>query len=449
MNSPLLWLVAVGFFMETLDATIVNTALPTMARDLGASPLVMQSVVIGYALSLAVFIPASGWLTDRFGTRKVYLAAITIFTGSSILCAMAPTLPLLVAARVLQGLGGSLLLPVGRLTVLRNFPGEAYLPALSFVAMPALIGPLLGPTLGGWIVQFFTWHWIFLMNLPIGIFGFIASLKILPTDDPDPQTKKFDFLGFLQLSTFMVSISVALDSLSGNLLSKGIVLFLFIFGLAALAAYGIRALKQTRPLISPELFGVRTYSIGVLGNLFARIGSTCISFLLPMFFQLGLGYTPLQSGMAMLPLAIAAILSKQLIPHLVKKVGYRNFLITNTILVGLGVASFALLSAVENPVIQGIHLFIFGGINSMQFTVMNTLTMKDLDRRLSSQGNTLFSMVQMLAMSLSVAAAGTLLATFMESHEKIRAFHLTFLCMGASTITSTWLFAQLSPRKSS
>lgn len=430
--------------METLDATIVNTALPTMARDLAASPLAMQSVVIAYALSLAVFIPMSGWLTDRFGTRRVYLAAIAIFTASSALCAMAPTLHTLVAARVLQGMGGSLLLPVGRLTVLRNFPGENYLPALSFVTMPALIGPLLGPTLGGWIVEYLTWHWIFLINLPIGIIGFIACLKLMPPD-PDISVRKFDLIGFLELSAFMVSISVALDSLSGNILSKGVVLFLFFFGFAALCAYAMRALKQEKPLISLELFSTRTFSIGILGNLFARIGSTCISFLLPMFLQLGLGYSPFQSGLSLLPLAIGAILAKKIVPGLVKKFGYRTFLMTNTTLVGLGVASFALMSTVESPILQIIHLFVFGIFNSMQFTTMNTVTMKDLSKHHGSHGNTLFSMVQMLAMSLSVAAAGTLLATFMETHEKIRAFHLTFLCMGASTVTSTWLFAQLNP----
>jgi EmrB/QacA subfamily drug resistance transporter len=436
--------VAIGFFMETLDSTIVNTALPTMARDLHTSPIAMQSVVIAYALSLAVFIPASGWLSDKYGTKKVYLAAIVIFTLSSLLCALAPTLPLLVAARTLQGAGGSLLLPVGRLVVLRKFPGEQYLPALSFVTMPALIGPLVGPTLGGWIVEFFSWHWIFLINLPIGLIGCIATWFAMP-DDVDINPRAFDKLGFLQCSAFMVCVSIALDALSGNILSKGVILFLFFFGFASLSSYIIRALRSPYPLVSLELFKTRTYSIGIMGNLFARIGSTCTSFLLPLFFQLSLGLSPFESGMALLPLAIAAIIAKQLVPHLVHKMGYRTFLMSNTMLVGLGVASFAFMSESESKLFRIIHLFIFGAVNSMQFTAMNTITMKDLEKRLSSHGNTLFSMVQMLSMSLSVAAAGTLLATFMETHEKLRSFHLTFFCMGATTVTSTWIFAQLNP----
>jgi EmrB/QacA subfamily drug resistance transporter len=430
--------------METLDATIVNTALPTMAHDLGASPLAMQSVIIGYALSLAVFIPASGWLTDKYGTRRTYLAAIVIFTLSSALCALAPNLHFLVAARVLQGACGSLLLPVGRLAVLRKFPGDKYLPALSFVTMPALIGPLVGPTLGGWIVQYLTWHWIFLINLPIGLIGCIATWKAMPPD-PDLSPRAFDFMGFLQITTFMVCVSVALDAISGDLLSKGMILILFVLGMAGLCTYIIRALKHPRPLVSLELFRTRTFSIGILGNLFARIGSTCISFLLPMFFQLSLGMSPFESGLSLLPLAIAAILAKRIVTNLVHRFGYRNFLMANTMAVGIGVASFALMSAVDNSWIRIVHLFIFGAVNSMQFTAMNTITMKDLEKRISSHGNTMFSMVQMLSMSLSVAAAGTLLATFMKSHERLTAFHLTFLFMGATTMTSTWLFAQLSP----
>jgi EmrB/QacA subfamily drug resistance transporter len=446
-NRTLLWLVAIGFFMETLDSTIVNTALPTMAHDLGVRPLAMQSVVVAYALTLAVFIPASGWLTDRFGTKKIYLSAILIFTTGSLLCALAPNLSMLVLARIIQGAGGSMLLPVGRLAVLRAFPGDKYLPALSFVTMPALIGPLIGPTLGGWMVEVLTWHWIFLINIPIGIIGCFATYKAMAPDDFIIQ-RKFDTFGFFQITAFMVCISFALDGLSEMNLSRGLILFLFIFGLSALAAYVIRALKHKDPLLSLALFETRTYSIGILGNFFARIGSTCMPFLLPLFLQLTLGYSPVEAGLTMLPLAAAAILAKRFVSPLVTNFGYRKFLITNTILVGFSIASFALMSSVENHFIRLFQFFIFGIFNSMQFTAMNTLTMKDLERKLSSHGNTMFSMVQMVSMSFSVAAAGSLLATFLENHERLRAFHMTFFCMGAVTCTSAWIFAQLSKRES-
>lgn len=442
-ENTLLWLVAIGFFMETLDSTIVNTALPTMARDLRVEPVAMQTVVIAYALTLAVFIPASGWLTDRFGTKKVYFGSIVVFTIGSLLCALAPTLSLLVAARVLQGAGGSMMLPVGRLSVLRAFPGDRYLPALSFVTMPALIGPLVGPTLGGWIVQYLTWHWIFLINIPIGIIGCFATWKAMAPDDYVVK-RKFDLPGFLQISAFMVCISFALDGLSDKHISRGVILFMFVFGLAALVTYSIRAMKHHDPLISFKLFRTRTFSIGILGNLFARVGTTCMPFLLPLFLQICLGYTPFESGLAMVPLAIAAILAKRMVSPMVQRFGYRKFLISNTIIVGFLICSFALTSRTENIYIRMIQFFMFGTFNSMQFTAMNTLTMKDLEKALSSHGNTMFSMVQMLSMSFSVAAAGSLLATFLSSHESLRAFHMTFFCMGAVTCTSAWIFSQLA-----
>lgn len=445
-DSVLLWLVAIGFFMETLDSTIVNTALPTMAVSLNESPLYMQSVVIAYALTLAVFIPASGWLTDRFGIRRVYIGAITIFTIGSLFCAISQTLPQLVLSRVLQGLGGSMLMPVGRLAILRNFPGSKYLAALSFAAIPALIGPLVGPTLGGWLVEYTSWHWIFLINLPIGLILGFVTYKAMPKDEIE-QTRRFDLVGFIQISAFMISMSFALDGLSGLNFSYGLVLILFVFGLAALAAYVLHAQKTPTPLISPALFKQRTYSIGIIGNMFARIGSSGMPFLIPLFFQLCLGYSPFEAGLSMIPLAIAAIVAKRFVAIFVFKFGYRKFLIVNTILVGLSMASFAMISPNEPKWLQILHLLFFGVFNSMQFTAMNTLTLKDLDRKKASDGNALFSMVQMLAMSFSVAAVGSLLTTFMNYYNKLDAFHGSFLSMGALTCTSAWIFWQLDKKE--
>lgn len=445
-ERTLLWLVAIGFFMETLDSTIVNTALPVMAKDLGESPLSMQSVVIAYALTLAVLIPASGWLTDRFGTKKTFLAAIVIFTIGSLLCALAPTLPLLVGARVIQGAGGSMLLPVGRLAVLRNFPGEKYLEALSFVAMPALIGPLIGPTLGGWISETFSWHWIFLINIPIGIIGCYTTYRSMPQDDFIIK-RKFDVLGFLQLTSFMLCISFAFEGMAGKTFSPGLTLFLLVFGLASIVTYVFHAKKSHDPLLSLKLFATRTFSIGILGNLFARIGASCMPFLLPLFLQLCLNYSPIDAGMAMLPLAISAIIAKRIVSPLIGLLGFKRFLLTNTILVGLSIASFGFMSGEENTYLRISHFVILGIFNSMQFTAMNTLTMKDLEKRLSSHGNTMFSMVQMMSMSFSVAAAGLLLTNFMETNEKLDSFHMTFFSMGALTCTSAWIFSQLSKKE--
>ncbi len=287
----LIWLVAAGFFMQALDSTIVNTALPSMARSLHESPLRMQSVIIGYSLTLALLIPASGWLADRFGTRSAYLAALLLFVLGSALCAAAPTLGVLVAARVLQGTGGAMLLPVGRLAVLRTVPRTQFLQAISMVTIPGLVGPLVGPTLGGWLSEYSSWHWIFLINIPIGLLGALATLKFMPQSRP-VGVERFDFSGFAMIAVAMVTISLALDGVSELHFQLAAVMLLFVFGLAALSAYWLHAAQHAQPLFSPALFRIPTFSIGLLGNLFARIGVGSMPFLLPLMLQVGLASRP-------------------------------------------------------------------------------------------------------------------------------------------------------------
>ena len=448
-SNRLLWLVAIGFFMETLDSTIVNTALPSMATSLGESPFLMQSVVIAYSLTIAVLIPASGWVADRFGTRKVFFSAILLFTLGSLCCAVSQTLTQLVISRVLQGIGGAMLMPVGRLAVLRAFPHQEFLRAISFVTIPALIGPLIGPTLGGWLVQFASWHWIFLINIPVGIIGCIATYIDMP-DIRGPEKTEFDFAGFLMLSASMVMISFALDGLSELGFQQATVLLLVIFGLSTLAAYWLHARRYARPLFSLRLFSSQTYSIGLLGNLFARIGSSSMPFLIPIFLQISLGYSPFDAGMTMIPVALAGIYAKRLATPLILRWGYRQTLVLNTLCVGIMMASFALITVEQPKWMRILQLLIFGTVNSLQFTAMNTLTLKDLETRLASSGNSLFSMVQMLAMSFGVAAAGALLSTFTQHYGPqdggsmaLQAFRATFLCMGLITCSSAWIFWQL------
>lgn len=445
----LLWLVAVGFFMQTLDATIVNTALPAMARSLGESPLRMQSVVVAYSLTMAMLIPASGWLADRFGLRPVFLSAIVLFSAGSLLCAMANSLSLLVAARVLQGLGGALLLPVGRLAVLKTFPRERFLQAMSFVAIPGLIGPLIGPTLGGWIVEAATWHWIFLINLPVGLLGGLATLRYMPVQR-NAALARFDLTGYLLLAFGMVTLSLALDGLSGLGLRQAGVLVLMIFGLASLTAYWMHALRHPDPLFSPHLFGVASLRIGLLGNLFSRLGSACMPLMIPLLMQVTMGYSPLQAGLMMLPVTLASMVMKRPGTWLLTRFGYRRVLVFNTLLVGLATASFAL-TTLDQPVwLRVVQLVAFGAVNSMQFTAMNTLTLKDLGLAMASSGNSLLSMVQMLAMGMGVAAAGAVLAAFtgyfgpVEAAAALPAFRGTFVCMGLITIASAAIFWQLS-----
>ncbi len=447
----LLWLVAIGFFMQTLDTTIVNTALPAMATSLGESPLRMQSVIVAYSLTMAMIIPASGWIADRFGTRRVYFSAIVLFAIGSLLCAFSQRLPQLVASRVVQGLGGALLLPVGRLAVLRAFPREKFLADMSFVAIPGMIGPLLGPTLGGWLVVVASWHWIFLINVPVALVGCVATVKHMPVGR-DHAATRFDLNGYLLLAFGMVAISLSLDGLSDLGLRQASVLVLMIFGLAGLVAYWLRAARQPNPLFSPSLFSIPTVSIGLLGNLFARIGSSCMPFLIPLLLQVCLGYSPLQAGLMMLPVATAGMFSKQLATTLVTRAGYRMVLVVNTALVGVAMASFAVMTPEQPLWLRIVQLACFGAVNSLQFTVMNTITLKDLEGGMASSGNSLLSMVQMLSISMGVAAASAVLAAFTNFFssaagvlQTLHAFHATFATMGLITIASAWIFWQLSP----
>jgi EmrB/QacA subfamily drug resistance transporter len=443
----LVWLVATGFFMQTLDTTIVNTALPAMAHSLGERPLRMQSVVISYALTLAMLIPASGWIADRYGLRRAFMTAIVLFIVGSALCAASRSLLQLTAARVIQGAGGAMLLPVGRLAVLRAFPRERLLQAMSVVAVPGLIGPLVGPTLGGWLVEIASWHWIFLINIPVGLAGCVATAFYMP-EDRVPQIPPFDLAGYLLLGVGMVATSFALDGLSELSFHHATVLILLIFGLVSLTAYWLRAAQRPHPLFPPKIFETHTFSIGLLGNLFARLGSSSMPFLLPLLLQISMGYTPFHAGMMMLPASAAAIFSKQLVTPLIARVGYRNVLVVNTILVGAAMASFSLISPTQPLWLSIIQLGFFGSVNSLQFTAMNTVTLKDLDGGEASSGNTLLSMVQMLSMSLGVAAAGGLLTAFVDTYGQSRelfAFHGTFICVGLMTSASAWIFWQLSP----
>jgi EmrB/QacA subfamily drug resistance transporter len=446
----LLWLVAIGFFMQTLDATIVNTTLPTMARNFGESPLRMQSVVVAYSLTMAMLIPASGWIADRFGTRRVYVASITLFVIGSIACAMSQTLTQLVMARVVQGLGGAFLLPVGRLAVLRAFPRERFLQAMSFIAIPGLVGPLVGPTLGGWLVEVANWRWVFLINIPVGLVGGIATLFYMQ-DNPRLIMQRFDIAGYLYLAFGMVAVSLAVDGVSSLGLKQAGVLVLLVFGMASLAAYWIHAAKKPDPIFSPRLFSIPTLSIGLLGNLFARLGSSCMPFLVPLLLQVSLNYSPLRAGLMMVPVALASMFVKRIATPLITRYGYRTVLLVNTMLVGIAMASFAFVSP-EHPVwVLVVQLAAFGAVNSMQFTAMNTVALRDLDTSMASSGNSLLSMVQMLAMSMGVAAAGAVLAGFTGyfgsggALQTLHSFQATFVCMGLITLASSGIFWQLSP----
>ncbi|MDR3095665.1 MAG: MFS transporter, partial [Paraburkholderia sp.] len=324
-HTALLWIAASGFFMQALDTTIVNTALPSMARGLGVEPLMMQPVIVAYTLTMATLTPASGWLADRFGTRRVYFAAILAFVLGSLCCAGAHTLDQLIVARVLQGMGGSMLMPIGRLAVLRAVSAEQYVGALALISVAGQAGPIVGPTLGGWFVEAISWHWIFLINVPIGIAGMFAVQRYLP-GNTDTVAPRFDLPGCVLVCLSMIAFSLAVDvpTQTHRVLWSST---LFALGLAATLLYVPYARRRPDPLFKLALFSEPNFSVGLLGNLVCRIGSSAVPFLVPLLLQLELGYTPLSSGLMMLPAALAGALAKRWIAPLIRRYGYDTFLL--------------------------------------------------------------------------------------------------------------------------
>ncbi|GAB6388998.1 multidrug transporter subunit MdtD [Stutzerimonas marianensis] len=444
------WLVAIAFFMQTLDGTILNTALPAMARDLSEDPLRMQGVVIAYMLTVALLIPASGWIADRFGSRRIFFSAIALFTLGSLFCALSVSFNQLVISRVVQAIGGALMLPVGRLVVLRAYPRSEFVKVMTFIALPGMVGPLLGPTLGGWLVEVASWHWIFLINLPVGLVGCLAALRFMPDLKSEVRTR-FDSVGFLLFGGAMVLITIALEGLGELQMPHARVLLLMVIGSACLAAYWLRAGHVETPLFSPQLFHTRSFAVGIFGNLFARLGSGALPFLIPLLLQVALGYSPAEAGMSMIPLAVGAMLIKPLAKSLIDGFGYRRILVVNTLLLGSLIASLATVDAQTPTVFLLLHLGLIGVVNSMQFTAMNTVTLVGLSNRDASSGNSLLSVVVQLSMSLGVASAGALLGGFTvpgaEGEAVLQAFHLTFLCIGAMSMLAATLFFQLDSKQ--
>ncbi|MCL1101416.1 multidrug transporter subunit MdtD [Shewanella saliphila] len=443
------WVVAIAFFMQSLDGTILNTALPAMARDLNEDPLRMQGVIIAYMLTVALLIPASGWIADRFGTKKIFFSAIVLFSFGSLLCALSNSLDMLIGARVVQGLGGALMLPVGRLVVLRAYPRSELVRIMGFITIPGLLGPLIGPTMGGWMVQYLTWHWIFLINLPVGLVGCYAAFKFIP-DLRGKQKSRFDSLGFVLFGAAMLLITIAMEGLGELHLPHLRVMLLLFAGMACLIAYWLQAGRVANPLFSPSLFNTRTFAIGLFGNLFARLGSGALPFLVPLLLQVALGYSPSQAGMSMLPLAAAAILAKSLARPIIDRLGYRLVLTANTLALGIMLASIGLVSEQTPYWLLLALLAILGAINSLQFTAMNAVTLIDLDDENASSGNSLLSVVGQLSLSLGVACAGALLGGFSADVGSatqatvLSAFQLTFLSVGVMTIFAAAIFSLLS-----
>ncbi|WP_312240155.1 multidrug transporter subunit MdtD [Pantoea sp.] len=436
------WIAAMAFFMQALDATILNTALPAIAASLERSPLAMQSAVISYTLTVAMLIPVSGWLADRFGTRKVFIVAVSLFTLGSLACALSGTLTMLVISRVAQGVGGAMMMPVARLALLRAYPRSQLLPVLNFVTMPGLVGPLLGPMLGGLLVTYATWHWIFLINIPMGVLGIFYARKYMP-DFTTPK-RRFDLPGFLLFGLGLVFISIGIELFGERIVSAWLATGVLAAGVILLLLYIAHARRHPSPLIGLPLFKTRTFSIGIIGNIASRLGTGCVPFLMPLMLQVGFGYSAIIAGCMMAPTAIGSLLAKSTVTPVLRLFGYRRTLVGITTIIGILIAAFTLLSPSQSILLLLIPLFMLGMAMSTQFTAMNTITLADLSDENASGGNSVLAVTQQLAISFGVAVSAAVLRFYQEFDvSTIQQFHATFLTMGVVTVLSGFTFMLL------
>ncbi|HEX7638607.1 MAG TPA: DHA2 family efflux MFS transporter permease subunit [Burkholderiaceae bacterium] len=444
------WIVATTLFMEQLDSTIVNTGIPAMARSLGVTPLSLKAVVTSYILALAVSIPVSGWLAERLGTRRVFLFALGLFTVSSVLCGLAPNASLLVAARVPQGIAAAMMMPVGRSVVVRSFPKSELLRVMNFIIIPALIGPLLGPTVGGLIVHWASWRDIFLVNVPVGLVAMGLGRRYMP-DYRNERVQPLDLVGFVLFGAGAALLSWLLEVFGEHRLPALQVVVLLLLSLALLLAYGWHARREPHPLLRLAVFRARTFRVSVLGGFVTRLGIGGLPFLLPLLYQLGLGLPAWESGLLMMPAAAAAMFMKVASASLLRRFGYRRVLTVNTVLIACMIACYALVGP-RTPlwaiVLVGLAL---GNFNSLQFSSMNTMAYADIEPADTGMASTIASTLQQMSLSFGLASA-SLVATFFladlpqSDHKAVtHALHLGFLTMAGVTLLSSLSFWGLRP----
>lgn len=438
-------ILATAIFMQMLDSTILNTSLPSIARDLNESPLNMQNAIISYVLTLAVFMPASGFLADRFGTKKIFLIAIVLFSLGSLFCAASQDLTQLVISRVIQGIGGSMMTPVGKLALLKTYDRNELVKAMNFAIIPALIGPILGPLVGGYLVDYLSWHWIFLINIPIGIVGIVLGIKYMP--NYTSKIVNFDLKGFIIFASASLLLSIALE-LFGNTKNITPVLIIFILGFLFLYYYYRHAKKGNNPLFPLNLFQVRTFRVGVLGNLATRLGISAVPLLLPLMIQIAFKQSAVISGWMIAPMALTAMFAKSYVIKILNKFGYKKTLMVNTFIIGTLICCLAI-PDIHTSLLWFIPIIAtLGFFNSIQFTSMNAISIADLRNFQTSSGNSLVSVNQQLAIGFGIAFGLIVLKLFENNtaliqNETHNAFRLTFLTVGILTILSGFIFRRL------
>ena len=439
-------IVAVALFMETMDSTVIATSLPVIAADLGEDPIALKLAITSYLLSLAVFIPVSGWMADRFGARTVFRMAIVVFTVGSAACGFAESLFDFVLFRIVQGMGGAMMVPVGRLVILRSVPKAELISALAWLTIPALMGPVLGPPLGGFITTMFDWRWIFWINIPIGLLGFLLATRYI-ADFREEEVPPLDIKGFFLSGIGLSGIVFGFTTIGQGLFPTEIVFGLIAIGIASCWLYVRHARKTPNPLLDLNLLSIDTFYASIVGGFLFRIGVGASPFLLPLFLQLGFGMTPLQSGMLTFATAVGAIAMKTTAAPILRRVGFKRVLVWNAVISALFIATASLFSAATPSAVIMAVLLVGGFFRSLEFTAVNSLAYADIGDRDMSKATSFASVGQQLSMSAGVAVAALVLEfeRMGRGSQDVLAsdFPAAFLVVAAFAASSAFVFMRL------
>jgi EmrB/QacA subfamily drug resistance transporter len=439
-------IVATALFMENMDSTVIATSLPAIAADIGTSPLTLKLAITSYLLSLAVFIPASGWTADRFGARAVFSIAIAVFMVGSIGCALSSSVTHFVIARILQGIGGAMMTPVGRLVLLRSIDKSALVNAMAWVTVPALIGPVVGPPLGGFITTYFSWHWIFLINIPIGLLGiFMAMRYIDPIRSEDPE--RFDLYGLVLAGIGLGGIAFGLSVAGLNLLPWTVVVALIAVGSISMTLYVIHARRTASPVLDFTLMRLPTLRASIIGGFLFRLGIGALPFLLPLLMQVGFGLSPFRSGLVTFASAVGAMGMKTLAARIIRTFGFRNIMVINAVVSSVFLAACALFTVTTPLLLIMIILVVGGFFRSLQFTAINTVAYAEVEPSQMSRATTLVSVNQQLAISAGVAVGAFSVETTMLLHHvselSAADFAPAFIVVAIISAISAYFFYQM------
>jgi EmrB/QacA subfamily drug resistance transporter len=434
--------------MENMDGTVISTSLPAIALDLHQDPIVLKLALTSYMLTLAVFIPASGWIADRFGARTVFCSAIVVFTLGSILCGASSSLPTLIAARVFQGLGGAMMVPVGRLVLLRTVAKSDLISAMAYLTVPALIGPVAGPPLGGFITTYFHWRWIFWINVPIGLLGLVLSMRFIG-NLREQAVPRFDFKGFVLSGTGLLSLISGLSMIGRGIAPFWLVAAMIAVGALALGAYARHASDNEGAILDLRLLTIPTFFAGVIGGFIFRIGIGAMPFLLPLLLQVGFGLTPFESGSLTFATAAGALMMKFTAPTALRWFGFRQTLVVNGLISGTFLGACALFTPSTSHWALLFTLLTGGFFRSLQFTALNAISYADVDPPRMSRATSFASVSQQMSGAVGVAVAAICVETiqfgFGDLALEARDLSLAFVLVAIISSLSVLIFAQLKP----